>query len=137
MSRSENMSRIRSKDTQPELRVRRALWAAGLRYRLHVRTLPGCPDIVFAGRRAVVQIRGCFFHAHKGCANFRLPKTRSDWCAAKLARNVERDAAADAALTAAGWRVFVVWECEIDNAERLATLVDEIRGLSSNGTGEV
>lgn len=93
MSSSEHMSRIRSKDTRPKRRVRRALWAAGLRYSLHVRTLPRCPNIVFADRRAFVQIRGCFFHAHKECANFRLPKTRTDWWVAKLARNVERDAA--------------------------------------------
>lgn len=134
MSRSENMSRIRSKNTVPELCVRRALWAAGLRYRIHVRSLPGSPDVVFPGRRAVVQIRGCFFHAHQGCANFRLPRTRTEWWAAKLARNVERDATTDAALVAAGWRVFVIWECEVDDTARLAALVDEIKAISSKSS---
>ena len=126
LTRSQMMARVRSKDTAPEWRVRRALWAAGLRYRLYVRSLPGCPDIVFAGRRAVVQVRGCFWHSHQGCPAARIPKSRVEWWTAKLARTVERDAESDAALAEAGWRVFVVWECETTDAERLTTLVREL-----------
>lgn len=129
MSRSENMARIRSKNTKPEMIVRRALWADGLRYRLHVRSLPGCPDIVFTGRRAVVQVRGCWWHLHPGCPAAKIPKTRAHWWKAKLSRNVERDAETDTALAASGWKVFVVWECETGNVERLAALVGEIRAL--------
>ncbi len=127
LTRSENMARIRGKDTQPEMRVRRALWAAGLRYRLHDKRLPGRPDLVFPGRHTVVMIHGCFFHMHEGCANFRLPKTRTEWWAAKLARNRARDAEVRAALEAAGWRVIVVWECETERVECLEALVRELR----------
>jgi DNA mismatch endonuclease, patch repair protein len=126
LTRSQNMARIRGKDTQPEMRVRRALWAAGLRYRLHDKSLPGRPDLVFPGRRMVVMVHGCFFHMHEGCANFRLPKTRTDWWAAKLARNRARDAEVRAALEAAGWHVIVVWECETESAECLDTLVRKL-----------
>lgn len=126
LSRSENMSRIRGKNTAPEMAVRRALWAAGLRFRLHDRRLPGRPDIVLAGRKTVVQVHGCFWHCHAGCPNFRLPKTRSEWWAAKLARNVERDANVNAALGAMGWKVLVVWECQCADAEALASLINEV-----------
>jgi DNA mismatch endonuclease, patch repair protein len=130
------MSRIRAKNTQPEMRVRRALWAAGLRYRLHDRRLPGCPDLVFPGRRTVIQIQGCFWHAHEGCANFRLPKTRSEWWATKLERNRARDVEVRARLEAAGWRVFVMWECETTSAGRLATLIASLRSpLPDTGAG--
>lgn len=131
LTRSENMARIRARNTQPEMRVRRALWAAGLRYRLHDRRLPGCPDLVFPGCRAVVQVQGCFWHAHEGCANFRLPKTRSEWWATKLERNKARDVEARAKLEAAGWRVFVVWECETTSVWRLATLIESLRSPRS------
>jgi DNA mismatch endonuclease Vsr len=127
MTRSENMSRIRSKNTGPEWIVRRALWAAGLRYRLHVRSLPGCPDIVFMQRRTAIQIRGCFWHRHPGCAAARIPSTRRDWWSAKLAGNVARDAKVDAAMKAAGWRVLVVWECETSQLGRIAALVADLK----------
>lgn len=126
MSRSENMSRIRSKNTKPELRVRRTLWAAGLRYRLHENDLPGKPDLVFPGRRTVVFVHGCFFHAHEDCKNFRLPKTRAEWWEAKLARNKARDDEVRAALEADGWRVIVVWECETESEENLRALVRQL-----------
>lgn len=121
------MARIRAKNTQPEMRVRHAVWAAGLRYRLHDRRLPGCPDLVFPGRRTVVQIQGCFWHAHEGCANFRLPKTRSEWWAAKLERNKARDDDVRAKLEATGWRVLVIWECETTSADRLGALIENLR----------
>lgn len=130
LTRSENMSRIRGKDTKPEMAVRRALWAAGLRYRLHDKRLPGHPDLVFPARRAVVFVHGCFWHCHEGCANFRIPKTRADWWGAKLARNKTRDTEVRAALEMAGWRVIVIWECEVANGVRLDAVVNEIRAIS-------
>lgn len=127
MTRSENMSRIRGKNTKPELKVRRALWAAGLRYRLHDRRLPGNPDLVFPGRRTVVFVHGCFWHCHEGCSNFRIPKTRSSWWATKLSRNKARDAEARAELEAAGWGVLVIWECEVAAPELLDKLVRQLK----------
>jgi DNA mismatch endonuclease (patch repair protein) len=121
------MSRIRGKDTQPELAVRRAFWAAGLRYRLHDKRLPGNPDLVLSGRRVVVFVHGCFWHCHEGCGNFRIPKTRSEWWAAKLARNKARDAEVRAQLEAAGWHVVVIWECEVADQERLAAVIDSLK----------
>lgn len=112
MSRSEVMSRIRSENTAPEMRVRRALWAAGLRYRLHDKRLPGKPDMVFVSRRIVVFVHGCFWHGHEGCPRHRLPKSRVAWWTAKIRRNIERDAEVRAALESAGWTVLVLWECE-------------------------
>jgi DNA mismatch endonuclease Vsr len=106
------MSAIRGTDTKPEMVLRRLLFAAGYRYRLHDRSLPGRPDLVFPGRRAAVEVRGCFWHWH-GCANSVLPKTRREWWEQKLAGNTARDEANAAALMAAGWRLLVVWECEV------------------------
>ena len=127
ISRSENMSRIRAKNTQPELKVRRALWAAGLRYRLHDKRLPGNPDIVFPGRRTVVFIHGCFWHGHEGCSNFRTPKTRTEWWTEKLERNKARDDQVTSELKTRGWRVLVIWECEVDDPARLAALVERVK----------
>jgi len=127
LTRSENMSRIRGKDTLPELVVRRAFWAAGLRYRLHDRRLPGNPDLVFAGQRTVVFVHGCFWHCHEGCGNFRLPKTRTEWWAAKLARNKARDAEVCTKLRAAGWRVMVIWECEVADRRLLDELASKLK----------
>lgn len=120
------MARIRGKDTGPEMAVRKAFWAAGLRYRLHDKNLPGKPDLVFPGHRTVVFVHGCFWHSHEGCPNFRLPKSRTDWWAEKLARNKARDAEVRAALEAAGWRVIVVWECETEREECLQALAREM-----------
>ncbi len=127
LTRSENMSRIRGKDTQPELTVRRAFWAAGLRYRLHDKRLPGNPDLVFPGRRTVVFVHGCFWHCHEGCTNFRIPKTRVEWWTAKLQRNKARDAEVHASLKAAGWHVVVIWECEATDQERLAAVIEQLK----------
>lgn len=111
--RSLLMSRIRGKDTSPEVKVRKLLWSAGLRYRLHTKGLPGKPDLVFPKWRAVVFVHGCFWHRHSDCPFFRLPKTRTSFWDEKLRRNQERDAATIASLAAAGWRVAVVWECGV------------------------
>lgn len=105
-----NMSRIRGKDTKPEMLLRRGLHAMGLRYRLHVRDLPGRPDLVFPRHRAVILVHGCFWHGHD-CPLFRLPATRPEFWAAKIAGNRTRDQRTAGALHAAGWRVLTVWEC--------------------------
>ena len=127
MSRSSNMARIRGKDTKPELEVRRRLWAAGFRYRLHVKLLPGSPDLVFPGRNTVIFVHGCFWHCHEGCKNFRLPKTRADWWAEKLARNKARDEDVQRQLEAAGWKVIVIWECEVENRNWFAFTISTLR----------
>lgn len=115
-----NMSRVRGKDTKPELLIRRALHASGLRYRLHGAQLPGRPDLVFPGRRAVVFVHGCFWHGHH-CPLFRLPATRTPFWSAKIGKNRARDAATEAALVAAGWRVLTIWECAIRGPNRRET----------------
>ncbi|EXI77125.1 MAG: Very short patch repair protein [Candidatus Accumulibacter appositus] len=127
LTRSENMSRIRGKDTRPEMMVRHAFWEAGLRYRLHDKRLPGNPDLVFPGRRTVVFVHGCFWHCHEGCSNFRIPKTRTEWWAAKLERNKARDADVLAQLDGMGWDVVVIWECETADPKRLAVLTEEFK----------
>lgn len=111
-TRSKMMSNIRGRDTQPELSVRRAMHAAGLRFRLHYKGLPGKPDLVFPRYKAVVLVHGCFWHQH-GCANSKLPKSRPEFWLPKLRSNVERDEETNHALLEAGWRVATVWECTV------------------------
>jgi DNA mismatch endonuclease, patch repair protein len=118
--RSWNMSRIRAKDTQPELVVRSILHKMGFRFRVHVRTLPGCPDIVLRRWRTVVLVHGCFWHRHRGCALAYTPKTRPRFWLAKFEGNVQRDRDVQRVLRGGGWKVVVVWECEISDTERLA-----------------
>lgn len=112
-----NMSRIRGRNTQPELTVRRLVHAAGFRYRLHGAAggsvLPGKPDLVFAGRRKLIFVNGCFWHSHACRAGQATPKTNAAFWAEKRRRTVERDARQLAALTELGWQVRVVWECEL------------------------
>ncbi len=111
-ARSWNMSRIRSKDTIPELIVRRLVYGAGFRYRLHVRGLAGRPDLVFSRLRKVIFVHGCFWHRHS-CANGRVvPRTRTGFWTNKFQSNAARDAAARLRLRREGWQVLVVWECE-------------------------
>lgn len=126
LTRSEVMSRVRSRDTSPELAVRSALHRAGVRFRLHRKDLPGKPDIVLSSRRAVIFVHGCFWHQHPGCRRARRPASRTDYWDKKLTRNIERDAKDQAALRAAGWSVIVLWECEIRNAQFLTNAVSEI-----------
>lgn len=113
-----NMSRIRGKDTKPEMLIRRGLHARGLRYRLHDRSLPGRPDLVFPKYRAAVFVHGCFWHAH-GCTLSKLPSTRIDFWREKLAANARRDRTAIETLHANGWRVLVIWECALRGPNRL------------------
>ncbi|MFH1493969.1 MAG: DNA mismatch endonuclease Vsr [Pseudomonadota bacterium] len=117
--RGERMSRIRSKDTKPEMAVRRLVFSMGYRYRLHDRTLPGTPDLVFRGRRKAMFVHGCFWHRHPGCGLARMPKSRLDFWGPKLEANARRDGECLAALRELGWETLVVWECETKDAERL------------------
>ena len=120
LTRSQMMARVRSADTKPELVLRKALHAIGFRFRLHVRSLPGCPDIVMRKHRCAIFVNGCFWHGHADCKYFRIPKTRPEFWAAKIEANRERDTRAIEALLSGGWRVLVVWECatrsfQVDN----------------------
>lgn len=120
--RSAMMSRVRSKDTGPEMLVRRMLHKAGYRYRLHVTTLPGKPDLVFVGRKKVIFIHGCFWHMHQGCTHGRIPKSRVEFWTEKLNRNRARDIRNLAELQRAGWDVLTIWECELYRSSLLAEL---------------
>lgn len=116
--RSHIMKSVRTKDTGPEWTVRRLLFSMGYRYRLHRRSLPGCPDIVFPSRKKAIFVHGCFWHAH-GCEKGQAPKSRHDYWGPKLAANRRRDARNLKSLKALGWNVLTVWECEIHNAKSL------------------
>ncbi len=125
-TRSRMMASIRDRNTSPELRVRSHLHRAGLRFRLHPKNLPGRPDVVLPRYRAVVFVHGCFWHRHPGCDRAYIPKSNRRFWLSKFAGNVKRDAAKTAALRAADWRVFTVWECRVSEA-RLDALVRRIR----------
>ncbi|WP_420105122.1 very short patch repair endonuclease [Herbaspirillum huttiense] len=121
------MSAIRGKDTGPEMQVRRLAHSMGYRYRLHVRNLPGRPDMVFPGRRRIIEVRGCYWHRHPGCPQATSPSSHSDFWQNKFEATVARDARNLAALEADGWQVLVVWECEIRDPhlrERLQAFLD-------------
>lgn len=119
--RGAHMAKIRSKNTKPELQLRRALHADGYRYRIHDRTLPGRPDLVFAGRRKVIFVNGCFWHGHDCPVGSRLPKSNTEFWADKRRRNQERDAKQRLQLRELGWNYLDVWECEVlANPELLA-----------------
>lgn len=124
--RSALMSRIRGRDTKPELAVRSLLHHLGYRFRLHVRELPGRPDIVLPRYRTVVLVHGCFWHRHQGCRFCYVPKTRPEFWRAKFERNVDRDRLVQRELKKIGWRVIVVWECEIDDLRRLTRRLSRI-----------
>jgi DNA mismatch endonuclease (patch repair protein) len=113
-----NMSRIRGRDTKPEMFLRRGLHARGLRFRLHRRDLPGSPDLVFPSHRAIIFVHGCFWHGHD-CPLSKTPATSSDFWVAKMARNVERDRKAVTELLESHWRVLIMWECSIRGPGRL------------------
>ena len=126
--RSAVMARVKSKDPTPERTVRRVLTRLGARYRLHRRDLPGHPDIVLPGRRLAIFVHGCFWHGHDCARGSRVPKNNRDYWLAKVGRNVARDARAIAALETDGWRVEVVWECDLKDetalTARLAALLE-------------
>ena len=115
------MSRVRSRDTKPELLVRKLVHGLGYRYRLHRKDLPGKPDLVFGPRRKVILVHGCFWHGHTCPRGARQPKANADYWISKIARNVDRDARVQAELRQLGWRPVIVWECELKAPEALMT----------------
>lgn len=128
--RSEIMASIHSVDTVPELTLRRMLHRLGYRYRIHLKNLPGRPDLVFPGRKKVIFVHGCFWHRHKGCAYTSIPKTRTEFWLEKFAANVERDRRNLRLLKEMGWGVKIVWECELKHPEKMLNKV--VRFLNSN-----
>ncbi len=117
--RSEIMARVRSKNSRPELCVRKLVFALGYRFRLHAKDLPGHPDLVFRKCRKVIFVHGCFWHRHAGCALARLPKSRLEFWIPKLEGNKQRDQQSRKALIKDGWKVLTIWECQIKRTERL------------------
>ena len=129
--RSEIMGRVVAKNTRPEVAVRRLLHGLGYRFRLHRRDLPGKPDVVLPKWRTVVLIHGCFWHRHEGCPNTRTPKSRIDFWTRKFVENVRRDQFAREKLESLGWRVLIVWECELRDIETLTNRIEKfIKGTS-------
>jgi DNA mismatch endonuclease, patch repair protein len=128
--RSWNMSRIRSKDTNPEKQVRSLLHKAGYRFRLHVKSLPGCPDIVLPKYQTAILVHGCFWHRHKDCPNATVPKTRKEFWTSKFEATVKRDQKKETELQLFGWKVVVVWECEIEKDPELTLnrIKEELKG---------
>ena len=127
--RHRNMAAIHSASTKPELKLRRALWRQGFRYSVNEKRLPGKPDIVLPKYRTVVFIHGCFWHGHKGCKYYTIPKTNTAFWTSKVARNQERDQQVWRQLEAKGWSVIIVWECELKKAvfeETVGRVRDEI-----------
>jgi len=120
------MSRIRAKDTMPELIVRRELHRRGFRFRLHRRDLPGCPDIVLPKHRQVIFVNGCFWHRHDGCSLAAIPKSNQAFWQEKFQKTVERDKRTRKELKDAGWSVHVVWECDAVESERLGPVLSSI-----------
>lgn len=129
--RSYNMSRIRSKDTKPELIVRKYLFSHGYRYRIHDKKLPGSPDLVLPKYRTVIFVHGCFFHGHQDCRYFTVPKTRTEWWLDKINSNKRRDDSNYIKLNEAGWRVLVINECELKPKTKGQTLQNLIQTLKN------
>lgn len=134
--RSDVMSRIRSKNTKPEIDLRSCLHAAGFRFRIHRKDLPGKPDIVLPKYKTVIFVHGCFWHYHANCNEGRIPSTNSKFWQTKLSKTIERDVSHQAALTAAGWQVIIIWECELEGKQRLErtlqSLIDKIESYGRN-----
>jgi|SRR5579864_824346 len=128
--RSQNMARIRSKDTKPEMVIRRLLHGLGYRYRLHRRDLPGAPDLVFPARKRIIFVHGCFWHQHKSCIDGRIPKSRLEYWEPKLLRNVERDRRNISKLRRSGWKVLKLWECDVLKADDLGQQLRHFLGPS-------
>ena len=131
--RSENMRRIQSKGTKPEVAVRKLVHAMGYRFRLHSPKLPGKPDIVLTKLNSIIEVRGCFWHQHQGCMDAHIPKSRIRYWRPKLRRNARRDVHTLKRLRRLGWRVLVVWECEVDKskARRLAERIKKFLKIPS------
>lgn len=120
--RSYNMSQIKGKNTKPEILVRKFLHSKGLRFRLHDKKLPGKPDIVLKKYKTVIQVNGCFWHGHEGCKYFVIPKTRTEWWKEKINMTIKRDEEVKELMNSIGWKVFVIWECQLKKEYRIETL---------------
>ena len=128
----------KGKDTKPEVTLRRLLHVEGYRFRLHRRDLPGRPDIVFPSRRTAIEVRGCFWHQHPGCRHATTPSTRQGYWVPKLARNVERDHVNAGRLQALGWRLAVVWECQLKaDPQAEVRRLQELLGPAGQGSCKV
>jgi DNA mismatch endonuclease (patch repair protein) len=134
--RSSLMSRIRGKDTGPEIKVRRLAHALGFRFRLHRRDLPGSPDLVFPSHRKVIFVHGCYWHRHEGCRYAYSPKSNTRFWQSKFEANVARDRRAASALEELGWNVLVIWECETRNADTLRVRLIEFLKIKKKGADE-
>lgn len=126
--RSEMMSGVRGANTGPEMVVRKLIWSLGYRYRLHLRNLPGRPDMVFPKLRKVIFVHGCFWHRHECPAGYQIPKTRTEFWTRKLARNAERDRENQNALRSTGWGVLVIWSCQLRERDQLVSMIREFLG---------
>ena len=126
-TRSYNMSRIKSKNTKPEILVRKFLFANGFRYRLYDKKLPGKPDIVLPKYKTVIFVNGCFWHGHENCKYFKLPATRTEWWKGKIEGNINNDLKKHTLLEEAGYKVIVIWECEIKDKSIYDRIINEIR----------
>jgi DNA mismatch endonuclease (patch repair protein) len=129
--RSQNMSKIRSKNTLPEILIRKALWRMGYRYRLHYKLLPGKPDIVITRYKIVIFVHGCFWHRHENCIEASRPKTNSEYWETKISRNIERDKKHQNEIKQLGWKVIIIWECSVkkdieENIKLLEKQLDKI-----------
>lgn len=135
--RSYNMSKISGKNTKPEIVVRKFLHKTGFRFRLHSVELPGKPDLIFPSLKIAIFVNGCFWHGHENCKHYVIPKTRTDWWTAKLNRNIARDKNNIFDLKKLGWKVLVIWECELKkNAEKklqqIAELLTQAKQISNS-----
>jgi len=130
--RSWNMGRIKGRNTAPEIAVRSMLHRAGFRFRLHSKTLPGKPDIVLQSRGTVIFVHGCFWHRHTGCKQCYMPKSNMEFWETKFAGNVERDKKYTRALEKAGWKVIIVWECELQSQDKLRNRLVRLLQLSKS-----
>ena len=131
--RHQNMAAIHSSSTKPEVKLRHALWGLGFRYRVNDKRLPGSPDIVLPKYRTAIFVHGCFWHGHKGCKNYTVPKTNTDFWVAKVRRNQERDQEVWRKLEAKGWNVIIVWECELENSRLQETVAHVSAEIKANG----
>ncbi|HAE87145.1 TPA: very short patch repair endonuclease [Candidatus Marinimicrobia bacterium] len=132
-TRSYNMSQIKSKNTKPEVIVRKYLFRQGFRYRLHDRKLPGKPDIVLPKYKTIIFVNGCFWHGHEGCKYYVVPKTRTEWWLNKIYMNKQRDSENLKKLKADGWKVITIFECELKDGKTEKTLKYIIKQLENNG----
>ncbi|OPC03918.1 very short patch repair endonuclease [Elizabethkingia ursingii] len=127
--RSFNMSRIKGKDTKPELLVRKFLFSQGFRYRLHDKKLPGKPDVILPRYKTIIFVNGCFWHGHEGCKYFVVPKTRTEWWLNKINTTVANDKKIVESLRNDGWKTIVIWECELKKEKSENTLSELIKKI--------